>query len=209
MRKLLKYFLISLFLLLLPWWIITLETYNRVFRDIEKIPEREVGLLLGTTPGINSSNLFFRTRIEAAKELYERGKIKHILVSWDNAHEDYNEPEAMRASLVKAGIPDSAITLDYAGFRTLDSIVRAKEIFSLTGSLTIISQPFHVERALYIAEKYDIDAIGYGAANISLSFGALPYIREIAARWLALYDVLFWTEPIVLGEKEILNGVAP
>ncbi len=202
MRKLLKYLLISWIILMLPWGIITLETYNRVFRDIDSVPEREVGLLLGTTPGVNSSNLFFRTRIEATKELYERGKIHHILVSWDNAREEYNEPEAMRAALVKAGVPDSAITLDYAGFRTLDSIVRAKEIFSLTWGITIISQPFHVERALYIAEKYDIDAIGYGAANVSLALWAIPYIREIGARWVALYDVIFGTDPMVLGGKE-------
>lgn len=192
-------------LLMLPWGIISLSTQNRVYRVVESIPNREVGLLLGTTPGINSSNLFFRTRIEAAKELYERGKIRHILVSGDNGNPNYNEPEAMRLALIKAWIPNEDITLDYAGFRTLDSIVRAKEIFSITGWLTIISQPFHVERALFISDAYKIDAIGYGAANISLKFGALPYIREIWARWMALYDIIFGTDPLVLGKKERLN----
>jgi SanA protein len=74
-------------------------------------------------------NLFFSTRIEATKELFERGKIKHILVSGDNSQASYNEPEYMKQALMKAGVPESAITLDYAGFRTLDSIVRAKEVF--------------------------------------------------------------------------------
>ena len=87
---------------MLPWGIISLSTQNRVYREVESIPSREVGLLLGTTPGINSSNLFFRTRIEATKELYERGKIRHILVSGDNGNPDYNEPEAMRLALIKA-----------------------------------------------------------------------------------------------------------
>jgi SanA protein len=205
MRKFLSFILIGVIILMLPWGIISLSTQNRVYRDVDDIPERSVGLLLGTTPGINSSNLFFRTRIEATKELYERGKIHHILVSGDNANASYNEPEAMRLALIKAWIPNESITLDYAGFRTLDSIVRAKEIFSLTGWMTLISQPFHIERAMYIADAYDIDTIGYGAANISLSFWAYPYLREIWARWVALYDIISWTDPIVLGEKEKLN----
>jgi SanA protein len=190
---------------MLPWAIISFSTESQVYRNVDDVPSREVGLLLGTTPGINSSNLFFRTRIEATKELYERGKIQHILVSGDNANADYNEPEAMRLALIKAWIPNESITLDYAGFRTLDSIVRAKEIFSLTWGITIISQPFHIERALFISNAYHIDAIWYGAANISLKFGAYPYIREIWARWVALYDVIFGTEPLVLGKKESLN----
>ncbi len=205
MRKFLSFILISLFLLMLPWGVISLSTYERVYRDVEDIPKRSVGLLLGTTPGANNSNLFFRTRIEATKELYERGKIEHILVSGDNGNTDYNEPEAMRLALVKAWIPNEVITLDYAGFRTLDSMVRAREIFSLTGWITIISQPFHIERAMFIADAYDIDTIWYGAANVSLSFWAYPYLREIWARWMALYDIILWTDPIVLGGKERLN----
>ncbi len=206
MRKFLQILLAFWIFLMLPWGIISLSTQNRVYREVESIPSREVGLLLGTTPGINSSNLFFRTRIEATKELYERGKIRHILVSGDNGNPDYNEPEAMRLALIKAWIPNEDITLDYAGFRTLDSIVRAKEIFSLTWGITIISQPFHIERALFISNAYHIDAIWYGAANISLKFGAYPYIREIWARWIALYDVIFWTEPKVLWKKEKFNS---
>ncbi len=104
----------------------------------------------------------------------------------------------MRTALIKAGISTEDITLDYAGFRTLDSVVRAREIFSLTGSFTIISQPFHVERALFLARSNDIDAIGFGAANVSLEFGLFAYVREIGARWVALYDVLFNTRPMVL-----------
>jgi len=111
----------------------------------------------------------------------------------------------MRLALIKAWIPEDGITLDYAGFRTLDSIIRAKEIFSIHGNVTIISQPFHIERALFIADAYDIDAIWFWAANISLKFWAYPYLREIGARWVALYDIIFWTDPIVLGNKEILK----
>jgi SanA protein len=112
----------------------------------------------------------------------------------------------MKRALIKSGVPESVITMDYAGFRTLDSVVRAKEVFSLTGGFTIISQPFHIERALYLAHANGIDAIGYGAANVSLEYGLYAYLREIPARWLALYDAWFGTEATVLGEKEEIGN---
>ncbi len=206
MRKLFLFIIISAMILMTPWAIISLSVQDRVYRDIETIPTREVGVVLGTTPGAGGSNLFFTTRIEAAKELYERKKISHIIVSGDNSDKSYNEPEYMRNALVKSGVPADAITMDYAGFRTLDSVVRASEVFSLTGGFTIISQPFHIERALYLAEANGIDAIGYGAANVSLEYGLYAYIREIPARWLALYDAWFGTEATVLGDKETIGN---
>lgn len=151
MQKILLLLISFAILLLVPWGIISVTTMDRIYRDIDTVPSEEVGVLLGTSPGVDGRNLYFTTRIEAAKELYERGKIKKILVSGDNGNAAYNEPLYMKNALIKAGVPEKDITLDYAGFRTLDSIVRAKEVFSLTGGFTIISQPFHVERALYIA----------------------------------------------------------
>jgi SanA protein len=94
--------------------------------------------------------------------------------------------------------------MDFAGFRTLDSIIRAHEVFSLTGGFIVISQPFHIERALFLAQANNIEAIGYGAANVSLKYGLHAYLREIPARWLALYDALVGTEATVLGKKEII-----
>ncbi len=206
MRKLSLFILISVIILMTPWLMVSVSVWDRVYRDIETIPTREVGVVLGTSPGIGGSNLFFTTRIEAAKELYERGKIKKIIVSGDNSDKSYNEPEYMRNALVKWWVPKDAITMDYAGFRTLDSVVRASEVFSLTGGFTIISQPFHIERALWLAEANGIDAIGYGAANVSLEYGLYAYLREIPARWLALYDAYFGTEATVLGEKETVGN---
>jgi SanA protein len=206
MRKILLSILISAILLMTPWAIISLSVWDRVYLTIDTIPAREVGVLLGTTPGLNWTNLFFSTRIEAAKELYERGKIRHIIVSGDNSNATYNEPEYMKNALIKAWIPKDVITMDFAGFRTLDSVVRASEVFSLTGGFTIISQPFHIERALYLAQANGIDAIGYGAANVSLEYGLYAYLREIPARWLALYDAWFGTEATVLGGKEELGN---
>ncbi len=207
LKKFTLLILISTIILALPWVIISWTTKDAIYRDIDLIPAHEVGLLLGTTPSVNGmNNIFFTTRIEAAKALYERGKIHYILVSGDNSTKAYNEPEAMRKALVKAGIPDTAITLDYAGFRTLDSVVRAKEVFGEGSGFTIISQPFHVERALFLAQANDIDAIGYWSANVSLELGLRTYIREIGARWVALFDAYFGTDPVVLGEREVLSG---
>lgn len=170
MRKFVGFLIFSGCIVFFPWIVISLSTHQYIYTHIEKIPERKYGLLLGTSPGTNGTNLFFTTRIEATKELYERGKISHILVSGDNSTHSYNEPAYMRDALIRSGIPESAITLDYAGFRTLDSVLRAKEIFSITDDVTIISQPFHVERALFLARLHGLNAIGYGAADVSLEF---------------------------------------
>jgi SanA protein len=205
-RKIFFFTISALIVLILPWIYISMTTYQRVYEDIDTVPKYEFGLLLGTSPGPTNSNLFFRTRIEAAKELYERGKIRRILVSGDNSTREYNEPELMRLALVKAGVAEKDITLDYAGFRTLDSVLRAKEVFSLTGGFTIISQPFHVERALFLADANDIPAIGYGAKDVSPKYGLFAYIREIGARWLALYDAWTGKSATVLGAKEKIES---
>lgn len=181
--------------------IISFFAHGKIYTNIESVPDKTYGLLLGTSPGSGQSNPFFTTRIEATKELYERGKITHIIVSGDNSTYAYNEPLYMKTALLRAGIPESAITLDYAGFRTLDSILRAKEVFSLTDNITIISQPFHLERALYLAKIHNIDAIGYGAADVGLGYGMQTYIREIGARWVAIYDSIRGTEATVSGDK--------
>lgn len=206
MRRFLTILILLLIVLILPWSWISWVTRGDIYRNADLLPKNSVGLLLGTTPSVNGvNNIFFSTRIEAAKTLFERGKIEHILVSGDNSTKAYNEPEAMRKALVKAGIPESAITLDYAGFRTLDSVVRAKEIFWQGSGFTIISQPFHVERALFLAEANNIEAIGFGAANVSLSIGIRTYIREVWARWKAIVDTILGTEPVILWPKEQLT----
>ena len=207
MRTLPVITLLGILILFLPWIYISWSVRSVVYRDISLIPERDVGLLLGTSPSSSDgrANLFYTTRIEATKMLYEQGKIHRILVSGDNSTPSYNEPVLMKESLMRAGIPENVISLDYAGFRTLDSVIRAKEIFSLTGGITIISQPFQIERALYVAENHGIDALGFGAANVSVFIAPRVYIREIFARWLALFDIWMGTEPIVLGEPETID----
>ncbi len=121
------------------YWV-TYTTADKLFSDTATIPYNKVGLVLGTSKNTTQgySNLFFKYRIEAAVTLYQSGKIKALIVSGDNGIKAYNEAEDMKQALIAAGIPQEAIYMDYAGFRTYDSVIRAKEIFG-QDSLTIIS----------------------------------------------------------------------
>lgn len=196
--------IIILFLSLIVWsnvWVV--QTANaRLYDKLENIPSNNVALLLGTSK-FNSSgntNLFFKYRIEAVTALFHSGRIQHIIVSGDNKELSYNEPRDMRKALLANGIPDSCITLDYAGFRTLDSVVRCKKVFG-QNKVTIVSQRFHLERALFIAKKYDMDAIGFIAEDAPQQYGLYTYIREYFAKFLAVIDLyILNASPKFLGE---------
>ena len=179
---------------------------DRVYTSSAIIPEAPVALLLGTAKTFQGyPNAFYTRRIEAAAELYHSGKVRGILISGDNGRSDYNEPEDMREDLILSGVPPEFITLDYAGFRTLDSIVRAKEVFGQS-RLTIVSQRFHVERALYLAKEHGIDAIGYVAGDpLSRNSRLRVRAREILARTAAVLDASVGRRPRFLGKSEYVT----
>ncbi len=174
---------------------------GKTYFDTDQIESNRVGMVLGTAKyrAKGGINLYFKYRIDAVVELYNSGKIAFVLVSGDNSTQYYNEPEAFKEELVKRGIPAEKIFLDYAGFRTLDSVVRAKKIFGQV-KLTIISQKFHNERAIYLAEKNGIDAIGFNAKDVSKSYGFKTAVREYFARSKAVIDCFFGVNPKFLGE---------
>lgn len=177
---------------------------GKTFDTVEAIPHCSVGLLLGTAPITpqGEHNYYFDYRIEAAARLFQAGKIDYILVSGDNHDRDYDEPTCMRDSLVAYGVPADRIVLDYAGFRTLDSIVRAKEIFG-QDSLTIISQKFHNERAIYLAKSSGLSTLGYNARDVSRWDKYIKiHGREYLARVKMFLDLLTDKQPRFLGEKE-------
>ncbi|WP_294545089.1 ElyC/SanA/YdcF family protein [uncultured Bacteroides sp.] len=182
------------------------HTSTQIYSEVITIPQNNVGLLLGTSPKLKNgnNNLYFDYRILAAVELYKAGKIKYILISGDNRREDYNEPEEMKKALMQKGVPEKSIYLDYAGFRTLDSVVRAKEVFG-QNRLTIISQRFHNERAIYLAEKNGINAIGYNAKDVNAYSGLKTNIRELFARVKMFIDLATDKQPHFLGEKIIIG----
>lgn len=176
---------------------------DHIYSKVNQVPEENVGLILGTTKNLNSGNenLYFSNRISAAVALYKAGKVKHFLISGDNGTKEYNEPEDMKQSLIAKGVPENAITLDYAGFDTYDSMIRAKEIFGQK-SFTVISQRFHVKRAVYIARSFGINAKGYCAKDVRASASFRGRIRETFARVKAWGEVLLGVKPTFLGKKE-------
>jgi SanA protein len=176
---------------------------GRTFDDPKAVPHRRVGLLLGCGKFVRGHrpNLFFRYRVEAAVRLFEAGKVDCLLVSGDNLTPGCNETSDMRESLIEAGVPDGKILCDFAGLRTLDSVVRARKVFGQT-ELTIISQKFHNERAIFIARRRGVDAIGFNARMPRSFHGFRELCREQFARVKAVLDVyLLNTQPKFLGEK--------
>jgi len=172
-----------------------------VFDSVDAMPYNRVGLVLGTSEKGRQGgpNPYFENRIEAAAALYHAGKVEHLLVSGDNAHEEYNEPRFMRRALIDANVDSAHITLDYAGFRTFDSVVRAREVFGQQ-RFTIVSQRFHNERALYIAQQLGINAIGFNARDVGRIHGLRTQLRERGARVKVFLDLAFGVRPHFLGE---------
>ncbi|MGC4042909.1 MAG: ElyC/SanA/YdcF family protein [Armatimonas sp.] len=173
---------------------------GRCYDSVAVVPQRSVGLVLGTSKyiGRGKVNRYYSARIEAAAALWKAGKVHKLIVSGDNRRHDYNEPKIMRADLVAAGVPKEDIVCDYAGLRTLDSVARAKRIFG-QDKVTIISQRFHNERAIFLAKGWGLDAIALDAESPALS----PRLkaRETLARMQAVWDRAAHTQPRHLGEK--------
>jgi len=208
-KRMKKKYYIFLTILLLPFLLIIISNYsiekyseNKTFSDLKIIKKNKVGLVLGTSKVLNNGmiNLYFTFRINATVQLYNYGKIDFILISGDNGNRDYDEPTDFKNELIKKGIPEDKIFLDFAGFRTLDSVIRSREIFGQK-SITIISQQFHNERAIYLAEKNGINAIGFNARDVSGKYGMKVQIREYLARTKVFIDILFGVKPKFLGDK--------
>ena len=183
------------------------STEERIYDDIEDIPYNRVGLLLGTNPTLKNGkpNYYFTYRIRACASLYKAKKISKILISGDNCTKGYNEPESMKQALMKQEVPEKDIILDYAGFRTLDSIIRAREVFGQE-KFTIISQQFHNERAVYLALANGMDVVAFNAKQINGTQTEFKtgYLREGFARIKMFIDIWFGKQPKFLGEKSTI-----
>lgn len=177
-------------LVALCYWKVEHVSRGRVFRRAADAPAHEYALVLGTSRLGPSGweNLFFKHRIEAAVQLYEAGRVQRLLVSGDNRRRNYDEPTDMKEALMARGIPEAAIVLDYAGFRTLDSVYRAQSVFGQR-QLLIISQPFHARRALVIADHFGLEAAAFGARDVSGQSGLKVWVREIFARVKLMLDL--------------------
>ncbi|HSJ02366.1 MAG TPA: ElyC/SanA/YdcF family protein [Verrucomicrobium sp.] len=184
---------------------------KQCYSSIDEVPVKYAGLVLGCVKMIGSDeNAFFNARVNAATELFKAGKVQFLLVSGDNHKNGSNEPQDMKAALIAKGVPADHIYCDYAGFRTLDSVVRARKIFGQR-DFTIISQRFHNERAVYMARRLGTpDSVAFDAADASPDWMFKMYFREIAARVMAVLDVeVLNTEPRTLGEKVSIGPKTP
>ncbi|MEA5256893.1 ElyC/SanA/YdcF family protein [Arcicella aquatica] len=168
-------------------WIVY-STEDRNFYSLDKLPSNDIGLVLGTSKAVQGgkANLFYKYRMEAAARLYKEGKVKFLILSGNHDSIFYNEPNDMKKSLMRLGVPENVLILDYAGFRTYDSIIRCKDVFSQR-KFTIISQPTHNARALFLANHLGVDAVAFAAQDVQS--GYKTYLREYLARPKAILDV--------------------
>jgi SanA protein len=199
-----------LFVVLANTWVVS-STQRRVFERPTDIPANAVGLVLGTAKYLPTGGLnpYFQNRMQAAAELYHTGKVRHLILSGSNQTPAYDEPTEMRKSLRSLGVPDAAMTADYAGRRTLDSVVRARDIFG-QHHFTIISDKFHVYRALFLCDRFGIQAIAYGAPDLPWSVSVRTRLREYGARCKAVLDVyVLGTQPRFRGQPITLPVDAP
>ncbi len=200
------FLLVFVFVLIANIWVVS-STEDKILTDFKNLPDSSVALVLGTSNKLTNGlpNPFFEDRIISAASLYKEGKVVHFLLSGDNRTKYYNEPEEMKKALIKAGVPDNAITLDFAGLRTLDSIVRSKEIFG-QNKIVIVTQPFHCYRALFISRYYNIDAVALLPSTASPTLTAKLNVREWFARAKAVLDLyVLKTSPKHLGDKQPLS----
>ncbi len=189
-------FLIAAILLILSNQIIKSSTSKYLFDSVDSIPYNKTALVLGTAPYMRTggANPYFTNRMEAAASLYHNEKISYIIVSGDNSTVYYNEPEKMRQALTRMGVPASVIILDHSGLRTLDSVVRARDVFG-QNNITIVSQKFHNQRAVYIARKKGMEATAYNASDAPYSPNDRTQIREWFAKAIVFYDLFINKQP--------------
>ncbi len=187
--------------------VIRFSAEDHLYDSVEDIPHNRVGLVLGTSPRIRNGgpNPYFNNRMEAAANLYHSGKVNYLLVSGDNRTKYYNEPEYMRRALIELNVPTDAIYLDNAGLRTFDSVWRAKEVFGQP-SLTIISQRFHNQRAVFIAKQKGLEVVAYNAADVPHGQKDKTRIREWFAKANVFMDMLVQRSPETRDETIVIGG---
>jgi len=183
---------------------------SKTYTDASLIPYRRVALVLGCPRRLPGGwlNPFFEKRIAAAAELYYQKKVDYFVVSGDNHILGYDEPRDMKNALKEKGVPVERIYLDYAGLRTLDSVVRVKEIFG-QDTVTIVSQHFHNQRAIFLARHHGIDAIGFDAEDVAPKYALKTELREQFAKVKAVLDVyVLHKQPHFLGEKIAIGDIS-
>jgi SanA protein len=206
--KALLFFLIAVLLIILTSNLIIIFSSQKALSDnLDDLEPHNVAVVLGTSRFLRSgvANPWFSNRIAAAALLYHSGKVNYLILSGDNRTIHYNEPEQMRRELRKHDVPDSVMYLDYAGLRTLDSMVRSREIFG-QDSIIIVSQRFHNQRAVFLARAHNINAVGFNAKSPEEHNTTQVMFREVFARVKVFIDLVTKKQPRHLGERIHIHG---
>jgi vancomycin permeability regulator SanA len=203
LKTLLSLAVLGLLVLLVPRLVTALYSYKRVY-TVTDVPARRVAIVFGA--GLwrdGSPTPVLYDRVATAADLYHAGKVEKLLLSGDNRFVDYNEPAAMRETALQLGVPDEDIVLDYAGRRTYDTCYRAKAIFGVTEAI-LVTQEFHLSRALYLCNHLGVDGIGVDADLRDYRRLSVLYwnLRELIATTAALWDVHIAHPVPVLGDPE-------
>lgn len=182
------------------------QSKERIFTDSDAIPPSYTAIVLGASVRSDGNlSLVLRDRVESALNLYNEGIVERFLLSGDNGTLSYNEPRAMKKFLIERGVPEAHIYLDYAGFDTYDSLYRAKAIFEVDEAI-IVTQKFHLPRAVFIADRLGLEYYGYVADQHAYAHESSNKNREMLANVKAYFEVLFHKEPTYLGEKIPITG---
>ncbi|MDJ0383875.1 ElyC/SanA/YdcF family protein [Streptomyces sp. G-G2] len=170
-------------------------------RTTADAPAAQVAVVFGAGLWDGQPTPYLANRLDAAAALYRAGRVKVVLVTGDNSREEYDEPDAMRAYLVRHGVPDGRIVSDFAGFDTWDSCVRAREIFGVKRAV-LVSQGFHIRRAVALCESAGIESYGVGVDQAHDATWYYGGVREVFASGKAALDAVFQPRPHFLGPKE-------
>jgi SanA protein len=174
-----------------------------LYDELGPVPPCKTAIVLGTSQYLKdgSKNPYFTYRMDAAEKLFRSGKVRFLILSGDNRVNDYNEPKSMQQALMRRGLPDSCLVLDYAGLRTFDSMVRCREIFG-QDSVIVVSQQFHNSRAAFISKRIGLICFGYNAQRVTTQQQWKISVREFFSRIKCVLDLyVLNTKPRHLGEK--------
>jgi SanA protein len=213
-NKLKKYFKIFLYLVIFGLiavisvnYYVKSSTKKQIYYSLKKFPKNDVGIIFGAGINGDQPSKYLKDRLDAGILLYKANRINKILLSGDNGRDEYDELTVMKNYCFNHGVDTTKIFIDYAGFDTYSTMYRAKHIFNIKKA-TLISQEYHLNRAIYIGRKLGIKSVGYSANQGDYLGYKYVTFREYASIFKAFFDVLRNREPRFLGNPIDINGVS-
>lgn len=197
-KKIIKNILCTIIILVVLFFTfdmyVSISSNKKIYQDLNSLPNRDYGVLLGTSKYTKNGkiNVFYKNRIDAAKDILINDKISRIIASGDNRNFRYNEPMKMQQDLVKSGISEDRVIIDPDGFRTLYSMLNIAKKYNIKEAI-IVSQRFHLQRAIFIGKFLGLELIGYEAKNVSGMANIKIQVRERGARLKMIFDIVYFT----------------